>query len=231
MQNRALIIAAVAELIYMVATRLLLHSGSASSIDTEVLRSILRIATAAILWTLLQPLILSRQPNLAALNRPLPLLGLLAFFSVPLLVGNLQFPLAKATVFALTSLPVALHEEFLFRGVLQNRLAQKMGMLNAMLVSSVIFTAWHIGVQPLTFWNFGQIFLASMVLACVYLGSGSIWLVVMCHTLYDALFAVSPWMAQPLALHWILLPLLLALMLLGRWLGLGHQARVRPNEQ
>lgn len=215
--KHCLFIVAVLELSFVVATRVVLHHFPWSSVEAESIRTVLRLATATAYWGLLRSLILSRIPSQAVIRSPLLAMGLLLFLSIPVLVGHYQLPAPVAILFAVASLPVAIKEEFLFRGIIQNLLAQKMGVYKGVLATSVIFTAWHLGVWEFTPWVVAQIFFASILLGLVYVRSGSITFVIAIHAIYDALFSFSPLVSSPLSPNWGFLPLLTAVALVVYW--------------
>ncbi len=219
-----LIIVAITELVFVVATRVVLHYLPWTSVEAELIRTALRIVTALIYWWLLKPLILSRAANLPTFKRPAALLALLLFLSIPVLVGNYQLPSDAAILFAITSLPVGIKEEFLFRGIVQNLLAKRYGALKAILITSLIFTLWHVGVWNPTVWTFSQIFFAGVILGLIYVGSGSILTVIALHTVYDAIFCFTPFTANPLNENWGFIPLLGSTGLAVYW-TFGRNAR------
>lgn len=214
------------EALYMAASRGVQAHFGWSSIEGEFLRTAMRIATAAVYWGLFRELILARAPNLAVLRGPLPLAGLLLFVSIPVLVGNYGLDRQLAALFALTSIPVAIKEELLFRGIAQNLLEARFGAAKAVGFASAIFTAWHIGVVEPSVAGFVQIFLASVVLGVVYLRSRSLMAAIAMHAAYDALFSFSPLLPKPLGEAWGLAPLLgsAALLLLWAWRDRGQSA-------
>jgi len=69
-------------------------------------------------------------------------MGLLLLLSIPVLVGQYELASHVAILFALTNIPVTVKEEFLFRGIVQNLLLEKLGSVNAILLTSAIFTLW-----------------------------------------------------------------------------------------
>lgn len=89
--------------------------------------------------------------------------------------------------------PVA--EEFLFRGVLLHRWAEKWGVLPALLLSSFLFGLGHANPIGLT--------VVGLVWALLYLQSGSLWGPILAHLLNNAaVYAFSLWgtpAAEPLS--------------------------------
>ena len=216
----------VVELLSVAFTRLVLHYFPWSSIEVEIIRTVLRVATAGVCWWLFHPLILSRTPNPLAFRSPSLIIGLLLFLSIPALVGRYQLAPSVALLFAVASVPVAVKEEFLFRGVAQNLLVQKYGSLKAVMSTSVLFTAWHIGVWEPTAWVFSQIFFASVLLGLIYIYSGSMAAVIAIHATYDALFSFTPLISAPLRETWGFIPLFASVAFVSYW-ACGSPRRVQ----
>lgn len=212
-----LFVVLILEIIYVGARRVVLHSLPWSSFEAEAISTVLRVITAGACWYLFRPLIMSRSSNQAALRSPLLAVGLLLFLSIPVLIGHYVLSATVAWMFAFASVFVAIKEEFLFRGIVQNLLGQKLGSLKAILLTSIVFTVWHIGVWNFTPWVFSQIFVASVILGTVYIYGGSMVVVVVIHAIYDAMFSFTPWIPQPLPENFGFLPLLAALLVVSYW--------------
>jgi membrane protease YdiL (CAAX protease family) len=89
-----------------------------------------------------------------------------------------------------TSLVVGAFEEYAFRGPLLFAFQQRMPILTATLLSSALFTVFHIQAQPLEWWL--EIFFAGVVFASIRLrGVSLVWLALI-HTLIDTLDFVFP---------------------------------------
>jgi membrane protease YdiL (CAAX protease family) len=214
--TRRLLLVAAIELVYMAGTRAAIHYFSWKSIEAESIRTALRLGSALAYWWLLKPVILSRKPDLSSLRRPSLLIALLAFLSVPVLIGSDKMgPLA--ILFAISAIPVGVKEELLFRGIVQNLLAEKLGAVKAILLTSVVFTVWHVGVWAFQPFVYAQIFLAGIFLGVVYLRSGSLLLVIAIHALFDALYSLSPILPTPINQHWGYVPLAAAVLLAIYW--------------
>lgn len=219
--TRIVLLVAFTELFFVGATRLVLHYYPWSSFEGELIRTALRVVTALIYWGMLKSLILSRKPDFSSFRNAPVLLGLVLFLSIPPLIGRYGLDHPTAMLFAVTSLVVAVKEEFLFRGIIQNLLVARFGPLKAVLITSVFFTAWHIGVWTPSLWIFAQIFFASVLLGLVYLRSGSIAAVVLLHAAYDAVFSFTPLMAHPMNENWGFFPLLGSVALVSVWACCG----------
>ena len=188
--RQRLVAVLLVELVYWVATRLLLHFFRWDSVEVELARGALRAASAAMDWWLCRALIGSKTPAAAAWRQPTVLLACLLFLLAAATAQHPSFSATFAFVFGLGSIVVGLKEEFLFRGILQNVLQQRWGAPRAVLVTTAAFTVWHWGAVAPSAWAFTQIALAGAVLGILYIRIGSIWAVVVLHTLYDALFAL-----------------------------------------
>ena len=142
----------VVEVIYVVLARLVLASYSNYSQEAELIRTIFRLVAVFIYWVLLRDFIGTKNLALSDIVQPRLVFSFVLFLSVPLLVGDLSYmgPGTKA-VYAVTSIVVALKEEVTFRAIIQNFIAKRFGNLTAILVTTVLFAAYHIGVIPLSF--------------------------------------------------------------------------------
>ena len=199
--TRRLLLVAVVELAYMAGTRAAIHYFSGNSLEAEAIRTALRLASAAAYWWLFKPLILSRKPDLAALRSPYLVLALLVFLCVPVLTGADKMG-RLAILFAITAIPVGIKEEILFRGIVQNLLVERLGAAKAIVLTSAVFTVWHIGVWAFDPFVYTQMFLAGLLLGAVYVRSGSLLLVVAIHALFDALYSLSPFLSPPINQNW-----------------------------
>jgi membrane protease YdiL (CAAX protease family) len=116
---------------------------------------------------------------------------------------------------------VAIKEEFLFRGIVQNLLETRYGQMRAVFYASVIFTAWHIGTWESSVWTFGQIFFVGLVLGLVYVRTGSILAAIVLHAVYDAVFSFTPLIRPPLDQNWGFVPLAIAVFAVFYWSQAG----------
>jgi len=188
--RRRLIILFVVELTYWIATRMTLRFFKWDTLEAEFIRLALRSCTALICWWLLHDVISSRAV------RPGGLMKLPVLISAALMLGaactmpHLKLSPTFAVLFGIWSIAVALKEEFLFRGVIQNLLQNKFGFAKAVLLTTVAFTAWHYGVVENTRWQFVLIFLVSVAIGVIYVRTGNIWVAIALHATFDALLAL-----------------------------------------
>lgn len=200
-----LVLAAIIEVSYVLITRTWLRR-QAYGVELEILTSVIRAMTAVAYWLLLRDLIMSRRPRAETLRQPMFLTGALVILLVPVLTGQWWFglePLAGPRIlFALTSIVVGIREEFFYRGILQNLLESKVELPQALLASNALFTVYHYGAQPFTLEGIIGLFTMGCVQGLIYSRSGSILAVITLHAVYDAPFAFSPFLADPLAAPW-----------------------------
>jgi membrane protease YdiL (CAAX protease family) len=212
-----LLLALAVEIAYAVATRAWLPQVLAG-IPLELAVTALRLATAVLYWRLFQALIFSRQSRPGVWRDPLLLAGLAAVLLSPVVAGAWELPdAATRWVFAATSLVVALREELLYRGVLQNLLERPCGWLGSVLVSNLVFVLYHYGAWPFTLPNLLEFFAVGCVVGLLYRASGSLWLAVALHAVYDALWCFTPLLDPPLGWGWGTGLQLVALLLVLAW--------------
>lgn len=200
---------------YMVASRIIFHTEGLSFADIELLRTPFRLTAALLFWLLMADVMFARQPNMQVARRKSFMLALAFLFATPLLVLAHGMPADEAAIVAVTSLPVALCEEFFFRGILQAMLVRHMGAVLGIIVTIVCFTAFHVGASLDTAWNYSLLSLVGVSFCLIYFKTGSLMLVVLVHAIYDALACA---MSQPvLSMPWAPVFLLFAWVALLQW--------------
>lgn len=81
-----------------------------------------------------------------------------------------------------------LSEELLFRGFLQSALAQsRLGFVGASLISTAMWTALHASYTP---FGIAQVFLIGLFFCWLLWRTGSLWVAIFCHALYNSLVVV-----------------------------------------
>jgi membrane protease YdiL (CAAX protease family) len=176
------------EIAYMVFSRYFysfFRSGVISFAEVESWRTPLRLFTALLLWLLMADLIFSRRPDLQSLRQLGFIRGAALALAASFVLHNYSIPTRDILIVAAASLPVAIHEEFFYRGILQNLFVKYLGTWGGLAAAIVVFSAFHVGVSRPTFGNFFGIALAGLILGIVYLKTGSITAIVLCHTIYD----------------------------------------------
>jgi len=211
------LLAVVIELAYAVGTRTWLRAH-VEGVERELLVSVCRLATLAVYWVLFKEVILSRPPSEAPRRTPLLVLGVLPLFLVPLLFdGGMPGDATTRAVFAITSMIVAVREEVLYRGVLQNLLERRCGRLAALLLSNVVFTLYHYGAQPFTAFGLVELFSMGCVFGLIYGKNGSLMIPIVLHAAYDAAWSLGPLITTPLGDGWRIPFFLSGLGLVAAW--------------
>lgn len=207
------------ELVFVVLTRIVLAHYWTYSQEAELIRTLLRLVAVLIYWLLLREFITSKKLAPVDIVQFRVLFAFVLFLSVPLLVGDLSYmgPGTKA-VYVATSIVVALKEEIAFRALIQNLIAKRLGNGAAILLTTALFTAYHIGAIPLELFAYGQVVLASLLLGIVYVRTQSLWLVIWLHAIYDALWSLTSIATGPLlAYRYGLLLLVAPVLLVFSW--------------
>ncbi len=206
------------EAAFIVITRVILASYWTYSLEAELIRTPLRLLTVFIYWKFYRDMFRSRPLSIGTLAKQPAIGAVLLFLSVPILVGDLSYmtPITKL-VYAATSFVVALKEEVAFRALIQNLLARRFGSLAAILITTTLFTAFHIGSIPLVLFAYGQVVLAGLILGIVYARTQNLWFVVWLHTFYDALWSLTPVLHVPLPYNVGLGVLVASLLLASKW--------------
>ncbi len=215
------------ELCYALLARVVVSKLGMYTLDAEYFRTPARLILVVLYWVLFRDLLTSKKLTPQQVSQPPFLVALILLVSVPLLVGDLSYmnPTTKS-VYAAGSVIVGLREEFLFRGVIQNLLSRRIGEGRAILLTTFVFTLWHVGVIPLLWFSYVQVIVAGLLLGIIYAKTRNLWFVVALHSLYDALWSLTPIVDGPI-IHYSYGTVLLCLSLAGvAWWGWDA---VRPD--
>lgn len=207
-----LALAIIVELLYMALSRVIAYAGLPTFAEVEIWRTPLRLMTALIQWILMADVIFGEREVNAPVDRRRLCVALAMLWLTPLLTGDYEASVRDSVIVAAASFPVAIHEEIFFRGIVQTLLVRRFGAIAGICVSTLIFTAWHIGVADPSLLNFTLIAMAGLGCALIYSGTDSLLLVVLVHGLYDALLGIPG--KAPFPLEWALAPMLLTVLLL-----------------
>jgi len=188
------------EIVYISSVRLLVFNFKGSSISMELYWTALRVVSIIALVLLFKPLIWRKSDS--ARFPVIVFLAVLALLLTSFLEPHPILPPMFKYLLAATSVFVGFREEIAYRGVLQRLLTDKFGFLIALLVSNVGFLFYHLGVQPFNPWNILLIFGYGVSLGLIYRITGSIVLVALVHTAWDAVNAINPFAVTP-ATAWI----------------------------
>jgi hypothetical protein len=87
----------------------------------------------------------------------------------------------------------------LYRGVLQNLLQRRLGLLRALLLlCTAAFLVYHHGALPLAMLPVIEVTSMSLLLGLVYAGTGSLLFVAAVHAFYDGIWFFGPYLSPPL---------------------------------
>lgn len=198
--TQTLIIYFALEATYVAGARVLIHYADPNRVTTELVWTVLRLASAITLWVIFKPILEKPRPWLKTLSAwwLLPVLAFLCCVLVPLLSGDWQLNGTHTRiVFAITSLAVGLREELSYRAILQTVLEKKLGLSGAIAVTTIAFSVYHYGAQPWTAFTVSQYIAFGVILGLLYARTRSLWLVVAIHAIYDALYCFTPYGANP----------------------------------
>ena len=216
--KKKIILAVIVELIYIVGSRYVTSNFHEFTPNSEYLRTILRALSGIAYYYIFKDYILSFKPSYKFIKSPYIAISIALFFITPLLVGNLYFMGDYTRVlFAVTSIIVALREELVFRVLIQNSLESKIRPIFAIIITSLIFTAWHFGAVPNNLFAFGQVLVNSIFLGLIYSATKSFILVVSLHAIYDALWSLTPVYSNVVSYNWGFIPLVMAMLFTVVW--------------
>jgi len=214
--NVRLVLAVCVEAVYMVLSRYIGDMQGLNYAEMEMARTPLRLVTAFLLWLLMADVIFSRAPDTRPLRHGLFASGILIMLVSQILIGGYAVPPIAATMIALASIPVAIHEEIFFRGIAQNFLMKRFGTTSGLLAATVLFILFHVGATPPTLINFVNIALLGLILGLIYVKTGSLTAVIVVHAVVDMVLCLPPLVAMPSA-YWPVVVLLVATGFFIRW--------------
>lgn len=215
---KKILIIAVAELVYLLG-RNELNIFIQGDIQKELIITVWRILSAVFYFKLCKNIILSRtSKGKYEILKPLIIVATIIWLSEAVLVGNWNpnFDAATKIVFVLTSIIVGIREEFLYRGVVQNIIVKKTGIIPALLISNIFFVLMHFGFQSLSALNAINMFLAGMFLGIIYEKTDNLFICIALHALYDMIYVFTPILKRtlvPAAGNFIILTALIILLL------------------
>lgn len=110
-------------------------------------------------------------------------------------------PLELLYAILVAAIGASLSEEFVFRGILQNSLAAKVGGWSALIIATVVFGLLH------TLWRFPGAFILGMLLGFLYLRTGSLVPGLVSHAVINTtsvvLFNVAEWSTSGFIPRWM----------------------------
>lgn len=181
------------EALYVLVSRTIIHFCGVYNFEAEAYLGVSRIVMFAVTLLIFKDFIFRDKPEYKAVVSPLWIFAVLLFLSIPFLEGHMGgLGFGFKLFFSATSIFVALHEEIVYRGVVQRLLLERFSIAKAVLITSSVFTVYHIGAIDFYINLYIQIFLASIILGIIYIKTNSLTIVVALHTIYDALSPFTP---------------------------------------
>ena len=194
-----ILFAAIIEITYAVFTRAWL-SAQLAGVELELAITALRLLTAGAYWLIFRDLILRRTSCPGAIRSPLVLIGVIFVLVIPFVFQGWDpgGGLLVSLIFALTSVVVGLREEILYRAVIFNLLEHRIGTFGTLLVSTALFVVYHYGALPFTPLVLTEVLCISLILGLIYVKTGSLFIVILLHSAYDAVWFFGPYIEMPL---------------------------------
>jgi len=123
----------------------------------------------------------------------LMILSIIFLMLFPFLFMKSENDLGINILWFLTSFIVGFREEIFYRGFIQNELCKRMKLIPTILLTSIIFTSYHIVYFYWGLWvTLIQVILWSIFIGFVYYITSNILLVSLVHSFYDALPFITP---------------------------------------
>ena len=120
-------------------------------------------------------------------------LSVILIMLFPLLFQKAGFTGPLQLIWILSSFIVGFREELFYRGLLQNRLSTKYSIVTTLIITSMIFTSYHVIYFIWGQWiTLIQVFIWSLFIGIIYIKTKKIILVSLIHSIYDAIPFVTP---------------------------------------
>lgn len=207
----------VVEVAYWVLTRAFEKQYRDAPMVGEWLRTAIRTASAAIAAWLFWPQLSTVTRRVQVLRQPWLLLAVGILMGVALWGLNpLPYDAPMLVLLTCTSVPVAIHEEIVFRGIVQRHAQARVGTALAIAGTSLVFSAWHLGLAH-GLWDHAQIVIVSCILGLVHARSGSLLTVIAVHAVYDAAWVAPLGLTRTLSPSAAMLWLVVALAVTALW--------------
>ena len=206
------------EIAYMAWSRHVYDNSLDRFAIVEMLRTPARVMAAFAFWLLMPDVIFSWRSDLATVRHPFFWAAAICIGTSSVLTSPMDVPFRDTFIICLATIPVGIHEEFFFRGIVQNLIVRRIGVVWGVVLTTTFFTLWHIGVTPDSGFNYTLIALAGLALGIIYVKTGSIALVATLHALDDVLGSLPPWFDWNPGLGFI--SLAIGVSLFGMWAGL-----------
>jgi membrane protease YdiL (CAAX protease family) len=217
----SLLVAVFFELQYVTVTRIVLPHFALGVVGLELAITVVRLLTIPLYWYFYRDVIGrftsdGKETRLAAFW-----LGCAVFLLLPIVVPPDSYHprgIANA-LFALTSFVVGFREELVYRGVIQNLFARKIGLGPALIASNIMFVMYHAGAVHMTPVAIAELFAGGLIFGLIYAGSRSLVVAALVHGMYDAIASFAPYVERnPYPGVTIVVLELVAIVVLVRWM-------------
>ena len=205
------------EIAFMVWSRYVYNGAPEHFATVELLRTPARLAAAGAFWLLMPDIIFSQRADLTKIRHPLFWMGVICVGAFSVLTWPLDVPLQDTFIICAATIPVGLHEEFFFRGIVQNLMVKRVGVFWGVALTTTLFTLSHVCATADNGFNYTLITLVGLGFGIIYLKTGSIALVAALHALDDVFASLPPLVDWNPGLGFV--SLVIGVSLLGMWAG------------
>jgi len=161
----------------------------------ELLRTIVRIISLMLYVLLFYKKLVPKRIKHKSSNRERTrvFIATIMIMLYPLLFEKAGFTNFLQLLWILTSFIVGFREEIFYRGFIQNKLSSKYGIISTIIITSLIFTLYHVVYFIWGQWiTLIQVFLWSVFIGILYYKTKSIFIVSIIHGIYDAIPFITP---------------------------------------
>jgi len=121
-------------------------------------------------------------------------LSMATMLLLPVLFQRSNFTGPLQGLWFAASFVVGFREEIFYRGIVQQTLVARYGLTRSLLITAVLFTAYHVSYFIFGWWpSLIEVFLFSLAVGVIYWKTKSIVLVALFHGVYDAVPFLTPW--------------------------------------
>ena len=185
----------LAESIYIIFSTFFSVIFSNDPMKGEVCKTIIRIISLLLYIVFFNKIIVSKDLNkrISVKTKILILISSSIIMLYPLLFQKAGFTNLLQLIWILSSFIVGFREEIFYRAFIQNKISSKCDIIQAILITSIIFTLYHVVYFIWGQWfTIIQIFMWSIFIGIIYFKTKNIILVSIIHGIYDAIPFITP---------------------------------------
>lgn len=182
------------EFVYVVFSTIISVLFGNDLVRSELVRTFIRIVTLAIYSSIYFKIEkIKIKMVIKKEERVLLILSIAILMIFPFLFMKNENDLGIKILWFLSSFIVGFREEIFYRGFIQNELGKRMKLIPTILLTSVIFTSYHVVYFYWGLWvTLIQVILWSIFIGFVYYITNNIILVALVHSFYDAIPFITP---------------------------------------